>query len=503
MDHRVDEDITQSEQRPLIVDKPGIDALDAYQFNLTTVLDLLKRRDLEYFVERSTWGMQPVIGLSESGAATLIADLRSESALRPVSITLRGRAGSITKLPIQEIPHELLHPDAQTNFVVFTELREDETRRRFGEAYGCVVDVWGDASGELRKQRPLVPTTPLVPADVRVRPQPTTVLGQDAVTYRPFDRPSTFDVDFPVDLVIYWVDGADRRWRKRKAKRARDTGAEYGEEPELDYRYRQFDELRYALRSVERFAPWVQRIFLVTDGQRPHWLDERDTNLEVIDHTQILPESALPTFNPRAITACLHRIPGLADHFLYLNDDVLFGRPTPLSRFFRSNGVSQFFLSKSLLAPTPGTDLEKARNRTADLTESLVGIRPSQLLKHTPHALHRPLLAELEIEVGEAWERTIHSPFRSAGDVIPEYLHHHVAYARRMAAPGPVSYGYFALGQPEGTKALRMYPSTEPSEVLCVNDLGASADQLERDSVFLHEFLVGQWPKPSRYERAG
>ena len=93
-------------------------------------------------------------------------------------------------------------------------------------------------------------------------------------------------------------------------------------------RFADHDELRFSLRSLEQFAPWINHVWIVTADQRPRWLTPDHPWVSVVSHRDIFPDpDALPTFNSHAIEACLHRIPGLAEHFLYLNDDMLLGRP--------------------------------------------------------------------------------------------------------------------------------------------------------------------------------
>ena len=95
------------------------------------------------------------------------------------------------------------------------------------------------------------------------------------------------------------------------------------------------------MRSVHLFAPWVRTIHLVTAGQRPDWLADDaalDGRVRVVDHREILPADALPTFNSQAIETALHRVPGLAEHFVYLNDDVFLGRAARPELFFSPGG---------------------------------------------------------------------------------------------------------------------------------------------------------------------
>ena len=61
------------------------------------------------------------------------------------------------------------------------------------------------------------------------------------------------------------------------------------------------------------YAPWVRKIWIVTNGQHPTWVDESNYHIEVVPHDRIFPiQEHLPTFNSRAIESHLHQIPGLA-----------------------------------------------------------------------------------------------------------------------------------------------------------------------------------------------
>ena len=111
-------------------------------------------------------------------------------------------------------------------------------------------------------------------------------------------------------------------------------------------RFTDSQELRYSLRSLERHAPWVRRVFLVTNGQIPDWLALDSPKLTLVTHDEIFPDLGhLPTFSSPAIEAHLHRISGLSEHFLYFNDDVLLGQPIWPEDFFAPGGGYNVFLA--------------------------------------------------------------------------------------------------------------------------------------------------------------
>jgi len=111
-------------------------------------------------------------------------------------------------------------------------------------------------------------------------------------------------------------------------------------------RFEDNDELRYSLRSVEKHAPWVRHIFIVTNGQIPSWLNLDDERVTVVSHSDIfLNKSHLPTFSSPAIESHLHRIPGLSKWFIYMNDDVLFGRDVWPDDFVSASGAQKVYLT--------------------------------------------------------------------------------------------------------------------------------------------------------------
>jgi len=141
-----------------------------------------------------------------------------------------------------------------------------------------------------------------------------------------------------IDLVYLWVDGSDKLWLAKKNAALSGVGKPLGRSSASDNRWRDNDELKYSLRSAERFAPWINHVFIVTDNQTPAWLNLENSGVTIIDHKQIIPNDKLPLFNANAIEMFLWKIPGLSEYFLYANDDMFFGKPVEPSFFFDKNG---------------------------------------------------------------------------------------------------------------------------------------------------------------------
>ncbi|GIY39559.1 hypothetical protein CDAR_539291 [Caerostris darwini] len=111
-------------------------------------------------------------------------------------------------------------------------------------------------------------------------------------------------------------------------------------------RFTDNEELRYSLRSLEKHAPWVQHIYIITNGQIPYWLNLDDPSVTIVTHEEIFPnKSHLPTFSSPAIECHLHRIPNLSQKFIYLNDDVMFGKDVWPEDFFTHTKGHRVYLS--------------------------------------------------------------------------------------------------------------------------------------------------------------
>lgn len=136
-----------------------------------------------------------------------------------------------------------------------------------------------------------------------------------------------------IDAVITWVDGSDPGWlaayTHHAAKAAGVDGAKAG-------RFRDLETMRFVLRGIECFMPWIRRVHLVTAGHIPPWLNREHPRLRTVTHAELFEDPGhLPTFNSGSIEMNLHRVPGLADQFIYFNDDTFVLRETRRERLFK------------------------------------------------------------------------------------------------------------------------------------------------------------------------
>ena len=148
-----------------------------------------------------------------------------------------------------------------------------------------------------------------------------------------------------IDFVLLWVDGADINWLNEKKQYDRsiiDASSSAA-------RFRDWDNLQYWFRAVEKFAPWVNRIFFVTWGHTPTWLDLNHPKLRIVKHSDFIPAQYLPTYNSNAIELNLHRIPDLSEHFVLFNDDMFLIRPVQESMFFVNGKPCDQFIMNAIV----------------------------------------------------------------------------------------------------------------------------------------------------------
>ncbi|NYE19767.1 stealth conserved region 3 domain-containing protein [Microbacterium immunditiarum] len=310
-----------------------------------------------------------------------------------------------------------------------------------------------------------------------------------------------------VDIVFSWVDGSTSEFQRQRAAAL----AEYvvGEGDDSPARYRHVDELRYALRSVYMYAPWVRRIHIATDSPVPGWLTEHPRIRIVRSEEFFADPSTLPTHNSHAVEAQLHRIPGIAEHFLYSNDDMFFGRPVEPELFFTPAGVTKFVESGVRIgtgepaAHRSGHDNALRVNRA--LLRERFGRTITRDLEHCAAPLRRSVLAELEREFAEDFARTAATRFRSATDIsVTNSLYHYYALmtGRAVATTQP-RVQYVQTTTTGQLRKMERLAERRDIDMFCLNDGGTEQDVPEELRVrALRAVLDRMFPVRAPWERA-
>ena len=372
-----------------------------------------------------------------------------------------------------------------------------------GQRCGVVLEFWETSvDDELVSPRPnryarrIARGTPTVDAEVE---------GVSVRTLPLMAERTVNECGFAVDVVYTWVDGNDPEWNAAREERlARLSGTALTRESSGRARFVSRDELRYSMRSLHLFAPWVRRIHLVTAGQVPDWLDTGHPMIRVVDHAEILPAAALPTFNSHAIETSLHHVPDLTEHFVYVNDDVFLGRPVPPEIFFSPAGLFAAFLSPTQvgLDDVPGAPpyLKAAWNNRRLLREAF-GVVTTNNLAHTPHPHRRSVLDEIERRFPGAVAATAAAPFRSDTDVsMLSSLGQHYGLATGTAFLGEAEFEFVNLSNSDLSRQLNQLLA-RGQDFFCLgdhHDYAMSAARLERE---LASFLEAYFPVRAPWER--
>lgn len=148
-----------------------------------------------------------------------------------------------------------------------------------------------------------------------------------------------------IDVVVTWVDGNDPEWIKEKKKYDVTISSDLEDASNKSNRYRDWELMRYWFRGIEKNMPFINKIFFVTWGHVPEWLDINNPRIVIVNHTDYIPKKYLPTYNSNVIELNLHRIEGLSENFILFNDDVFIIDKTREEMFFKNDKPCDMLIS--------------------------------------------------------------------------------------------------------------------------------------------------------------
>ncbi|MDQ1563076.1 MAG: hypothetical protein QOI14_27 [Actinomycetota bacterium] len=383
--------------------------------------------------------------------------------------------------------------------------RIDPTGRlRYGAAHGVRLEFWKFGVDEIVApaansiMRSVLPRQEAVAATVDL-------YGREWATLDGMFEALASDITFDIDIVFSWVDGSSEDFQRERAQRMQTYVIGEGDDSEA--RYRQLDELKYALRSVYLFAPWIRHIFIVTDSPVPSWLDEHSQVTIVRSEDFFVDAANLPTHNSHAIESQLQHIPGLSEHFLYSNDDMFFARPVRPEIFFSPGGVTKFIEAATRIGLGENTPersgFENAARVNRNLLRGRFGRVTTRHLEHAPTPLRKSVLFEMEREFPEDFARTAASPFRSSTDIsVTNSLYHYYALMTGRAVVqvnARVKYVETTL-----TSSLRQMSSllrSRSEDFFCLNDGSAPEISVTTRTSAVLDFLNRYYPIPAPWEK--
>jgi len=314
-----------------------------------------------------------------------------------------------------------------------------------------------------------------------------------------------YTLPFDIDLVYLWVDGSDLEWITRREKFLGREILNSGEATSKG-RFTDNGELKYSLRSVEKNIPWIHKIFIVTDGQKPKWLDLQNEKVEIIDIGQLLPEESMPCYNSVIIEHFIWRIPGLSDHFLYANDDMFFSKPLSPDFFFTPEGypivrLQRYFLGKWVnklkkIFSLHSNMYRKTIHHSALLIEKKFGTYLSAMPHHNVDSyLKSDYRNAAEKDFKEEISQTLTNHVRSENDIQRIiYLYYALAVKRgKLRYVGRRESCRIRLHKPDYMYFINKY---RPA-LFCLNDSHHSTDE---DRARVEPFLKILFPDKSSFE---
>lgn len=231
------------------------------------------------------------------------------------------------------------------------------------------------------------------------------------------------NVAFPIDAVITYVDSRDPAFIGELAKYKHDIDADLPAVAHDRARFDYHNEILYCIRSIFKYAPWINMIYVVSASQKPEWFDESCKKVKFVNHEEILDKRYLPTFNSHVIESALHKIPGLSEHYIYFNDDMFLSRPVVPEYFFAASGDAFFFNSTVTLANSPiskeyDTPTEWGAKNARALLFDRYGFYVSQMFSHTVYPQLRSVAELCESEFAGVFEEFRQNRFRKTNDLL-------------------------------------------------------------------------------------
>lgn len=330
-------------------------------------------------------------------------------------------------------------------------------------------------------------------------------------------------MSYPIDIVVPWVDGSDPAWEAERAQYRPSASADNS-----SARYREWGLFQYWFRSIEKYAPWVRTVHLITWGHLPPWLNTRHPKLHIVNHKDYIPEEYLPTFSSHPIENNIHRIPGLAEHFILFNDDLYLTRPTKPEDFFLGGmpkdsavlgnvtnsdtfsfmpyislnclGVINENFSKTAVMkknPSKWFNLKYGKLALFNLYfypgKNFPGFRNF----HTCLPYKKSALEEIWAKYPEILDHTCRNRFRSREDVC-HYLFRYWRLATGEFVPMKPNCAYLTIGE-DPAESVGAAMNNKKYKVVCIND-DPSAINFEEEQEKLQKILEAAFPEKSRFE---
>jgi len=366
----------------------------------------------------------------------------------------------------------------------------------------------------------------------------------------------------PVDAVYTWVNGSDPDFQSSLKGTQFEMKAPSKEDMH-NQRFQDFNQLKYSIRSIEMYAPWIRNIYIITNGQKPSWAKMEHPNIFVVYHKDIFQEETdLPTFNSMAIEVHLHQIAGLSRRFIYFNDDFSFQAPVCMSDFwteekgykvYQNGPVPKKVLDKKCseecvsvklgdgtcdkecntlaclwdgddcdgIAPEGSQDKRSTFYQSVDFVNvlferTLTEKSERNWLPHVPFMFDIEIVKDMQEYYALFFSVTSRHKNRQKNDMQPEFGYAHwlkeatksenvkvdpKKYKHQIVKGGPLAYISYKNDMKKNKPALERQVKSTKTKFLCINDLmDHTKPESETAKKELQTFYETIYPHKSEYE---
>ncbi|WP_367294594.1 Stealth CR1 domain-containing protein [Latilactobacillus sakei] len=330
-------------------------------------------------------------------------------------------------------------------------------------------------------------------------------------------------VEEKIDFVVTWVDESDEKWLEKKKL----YSSKYNQEINSEARYRNWDFLKYWFRSVEMHAPWVNKVYFITEGHVPEWLNTDFEKLVVVKHSEYIDNKYLPTFNSNVIELNLNKIKGLSDNFVSFNDDMFINSDVSKDDFFNSGLPRDTGIFSPIVPMENSIDatilrnvqiINKYFNKNSILKKNIFkffNIRYGKhLLKnfctlpwnnvlgfydsHIPVSYNKETFENVWNKEHEELTSVMSHRFRTKND-LSHWLMRYWQICEGKFAVRSVNFGQHYIIGPENSALLKDI-SEKKHKVICLNDSDLLTNFQESKELILTEFRR-KYGSKSRYEK--
>lgn len=317
-----------------------------------------------------------------------------------------------------------------------------------------------------------------------------------------------------IDMVYLWCDGNDTSFKKRKDRYlCEELVGPVNEEATGELRFFDNEELKYSLRSLEMYASWINHVYIVTDRQKPKWLNEYYEKVTIVDHSDIMPKEIIPCFNSTVIEYYIPYIQNLSEKFLYGNDDMFFARETYPTDFFNNERpivrVKQIPKGQVNDKRKSAYDYYGTILNALDLLNIAYGKNIAYELHHNIDAYRKTLLLDAIKRFKKNLGQCVRNRFRKANDIQRILFNLDMVYSgnadlKIISKPNyllnkimlrPVSCE--SIYETENSNKIEKHIRRYNPKFFCINsDVSCSVEE----KIKVKEFLEKLYPVPSRFE---